>query len=109
MPLFSCPVPMPLRFAPVVVATALACLATCWLAVSRLPAQDPPLPSDRPKVLDDGLSSAAFYLLDEDGNRVMMPGMSLEELERLQKLDEGYSQPTRPCSFKSVKIEGTAE
>ncbi len=100
---------MPLRFAPIVVATAIACLATCWLAVSRLPAEEPPLPSDRPKVLDDGLSSAAFYLLDEDGNRVMMPGMSLEELERLQKLDEGYSQPTRPFSFKSVKIEGTAE
>lgn len=69
---------------------------------------DPKPPASRPPVLDDGLSTAVFYLLDEDGNRVMMPGMTLAELERLQKLDEGFARPTQPFSFQSLEISGKA-
>ncbi len=88
----------------------------CWgtliystLLSAVLVADDPPLPAERPRVLDDGVSTAVFYLLDEQGNRVMMPGMSLEELERLQRLDEGLAVTGQPYSFQSVSIEGKAE
>ncbi|MEX0824950.1 MAG: hypothetical protein WD119_02225 [Pirellulaceae bacterium] len=58
---------------------------------------------------DGGLNPEAFYLLNEKGVRLMYPGLSFAEIERLRKLDEGTIQPTQAFNFDSVSIEGTAE
>lgn len=73
-------------------------------------AQSPPsLPENRPDVLSDGgLHPTAFYLLDEDGNRVVYPSLTFEEVDRLMKLDENLVQPTRSYSYDSVAIDAVA-
>ncbi len=72
-------------------------------------ADEPTLPTDKPDLLGSALSTDAYYFLDEAGNRVIMPGMTLEELERLKNLDEGYAQPDRPYSFRSLEVTGSTE
>lgn len=73
-----------------------------------LRAQESP-PKELPKVLEGALKPDAFYFVDEQGNRVMFPGMSLEEIDRMKKADMGYAQPIKPYTIESVSIQGTAD
>lgn len=71
-------------------------------------AQENP-PRDLPKVLEGAIKPDAFYFVDDQGNRVMFPGMSLEEIDRMKKVDIGYVQPAKPYTIESVSIQGSAD
>ncbi|QEG40226.1 hypothetical protein [Roseimaritima ulvae] len=98
---------MSVRLAPNAWTLALASLVMCGFAACLCSADEPTLPAEKPSILSNGLSTDAYYFLDGAGNRVIMPGMTLEELERLKNLDEGYAQPVRPYSFQSLAVTGT--
>lgn len=71
-------------------------------------AQVPAPPEELPEVLGGGLRPDAFYVLDEAGDRVMIPGIGFEEIVRLRKVESGWVQPTKPYTFESIAIAGTA-
>lgn len=81
-------------------ATSIGSIATAQL-------QEPP--AAWPDVLRGGIQPDAIYMMTEEGYRVMTPDMTLEELERLLKVDGGYAQPLKPYTFEGITIEGTAE
>lgn len=84
-------------------------VAVCWGLLSG-PAygQENP-PKDLPDVLRGAIRPDAFYFVDDQGNRVMFPSMSLEEIDRLKKEDLGYVQRVKPYTINSISIEGTAD
>ena len=55
-----------------------------------------------------GLRPHAFFFLDQTGTPVMMPGMSWEELDRLQGIREGLAPAGKPFIFESLEIDGVA-
>ncbi len=50
----------------------------------------------------------AFMFQSESSNLVMMPGMSWEELQRLQNLDAGTEAPSQAYSYQLLEVTGTA-
>ncbi len=65
-------------------------------------------PTNRPDVVDTGIKPDAFYFLDEFGNRVMLPGLTFEEIDRLLKSDSGYAPNATPYTFEGISITGSA-
>ncbi|WP_145351628.1 hypothetical protein [Roseimaritima multifibrata] len=88
---------------------SIACMMLVGEGLVAAQGEPPVIPAERTPVLEESLNTSAFYLLDESGNRVIMPGMTLEELERLKNLDQGYAKPKLPFSYTSVQISGTGE
>lgn len=81
-----------------------------WRAASA----QPPGTSPPKQVFDEGdepqgLPFRAFMLQSETGNKIMVPSLTWEELQRLQDLDAGMNSARRPYSFQSLAISGTAE
>jgi hypothetical protein len=87
-------------------------LACFWLSVSvcaQPPGTRPPdaiidrKPSEDSKVP----SVAGFLFLDDSKNPVFMPGMTIDELERLRNLEVGIDSPVQSYAFESLEIDGS--
>ncbi len=90
------------------------CLDASSVALAQPPGTEPPAdviaePGARGESdAASGLPIKAFMFLSEAESPVLMPGMSWEELERLQNLDIGTEAPTQAYSYQSLEITGTA-
>lgn len=94
---------------------ALVCVLFCYgLSSAQPPGTDPPadvFPAARSTTdgaPQDELPIRAFMFLSESDSPVMMPGMTWEELERLQNLDFGIEVPTQAFSYEEMEISGEA-
>jgi len=52
------------------------------------------------------LNLKAFLLLDEAGNPVIMPGMTFEKLDQLQRMQEGWQQLSQLYTIESLEVRG---
>lgn len=52
------------------------------------------------------LNIKAFLLLDEAGNPVIMPGMSFEKLDELQRMQQGWRQLSELYTIESLEVRG---
>ena len=55
---------------------------------------------------EDELNVKAFLLLDEAGNPVIMPGMSFEKLDELQRMQQGWQQLSQLYTIESLEVRG---
>lgn len=55
---------------------------------------------------ENELNIKAFLLLDEAGNPVIMPGMSFEKLDELQRMQQGWQQISQLYTIESLEVRG---
>jgi len=55
---------------------------------------------------EDELKIKAFLLLDEAGNPVIMPGMTFEKLDELQRMQQGWQQLSQLYTIESLEVRG---
>ncbi|TWT49222.1 hypothetical protein Pla22_44140 [Rubripirellula amarantea] len=70
----------------------------------------PPGTTPSTEVFDDQggeIPIKGFLFLNEAKNRVIMPGLSWEEFERLQNLDNGVESTSGRYAFESLQVSGT--
>jgi len=71
-------------------------------------AQEEP-PKEFPKILRNYVEPDAFYAVDKNGFRVMLPGMTFEEIDRLRKAAAGFEQAAKQYTIEQIAVEGTAD
>lgn len=87
-----------------------ALLVTVLVSAPSLFAQGQVNPPEKlPKVLDGAIKPDAFYATDKNGSMILLPGMTFEEIDQLQKAKAGLLQLEKPYAFERVSIEGTAD
>lgn len=55
---------------------------------------------------EDELNIMAWLLLDEAGNPVIMPGMSFEKMDELQRMQQGWQQLSQLYTIESLEVRG---
>lgn len=56
--------------------------------------------------LEGELKIKAFLLLDEAGNPVIVPGMTFEKLDELQRMQQGWQQLSQLYTIESLEVRG---
>jgi hypothetical protein len=77
--------------------------------VAQPPGTPPPKQMFDQNEVQDALPIGAFMFQSESGNLVMVPGLTWEELERLQNLDAGTDSARQPFSYQSLVVTGSTD